>query len=217
MRARYCDFRLLRKTKLTPSSVLRPPSFFVFVVLLLSGVGCGYRLAGSNATAPGDIRSLSVGTFENESREFGLDRRLTFALEGEFYRRGLLRVVEDPDGGEAVLSGTIRSFTTRPVAFDSRDEALQYEAELTLDAELKRRIDGVILWKASGMTAIEDYVVARSVVVPSSSQFQRGTLDLDDLDALTNIQLAETEKRLAIKRLLGSIVVDLHDRLLDDF
>jgi hypothetical protein len=160
---------------------------------------------------------LSVGPFENESREFGLDRRLMFALEGEFFRRGLLRVVEDPDGGEAVLSGTIRSFTTRPVAFDSRDEALQYEAEMTLDAELKRRDDGAVLWKASGMTAIEDYVVARSVVVPSSSQFQRGTLDLDDLNALTNIQLAETEKRLAINRLVGSIVVDLHDRLLDDF
>ena len=67
------------------------------------------------------------------------------------------------------------------------------------------------------MTAIEDYVVAQSVVVPSSSQFQRGTLDLEDLDALTDIQLAETEKRLAIDRLVGAIVTDLHDRLLDDF
>lgn len=204
------------------SSVLGPQSFFVVrlvacAVLLPACVGCGYRLAGTNVSAPGEIRSMAVGAFENRSREFGLDRQLMFAIEREFYRRGLLRVVEDPDGGEAVLTGTIRSFTAYPVAFDSRDEALQYEAELTLDAELKRRSDGAILWKASGMTAIEDYVVARSVVVPSSSQFQRGTLNLDDLNALTNIQLAETEKRLAINRLVGSIVVDLYDRLLDDF
>jgi hypothetical protein len=183
----------------------------------VGGFGCGYRLAGTTNDVPGEIRSLSVGDFENRSREFGLDRRLRFALEREFYRRGLLRVVENPDAGEAVLTGTIRAFTTHPVAFDARDEALEYEAELTLDAQLKRRSDGTVLWKVSGMTAIEDYVVAQSVVVPSSSQFQRGTLDLEDLDELTDIQLAETEKRLAIDRLVGSLVVDLHDRLLDDF
>ena len=186
-------------------------------VLFFAVFGCGYHFVGSATAVPGEIRSLSVGPFENRSREFGLDRRLMFALEREFYRRGLLRIVENPDGGDAVLSGTIRAFTTHPVAFDAQDEALEYEAELTLDAQLKRRSDGAILWKASGMTAIEDYVVAQSVVVPSSSQFQRGTLDLEDLDALTDIQLAETEKRLAIDRLVGAIVVDLHDRLLDDF
>jgi len=33
----------------------------------------------------------------------------------------------------------------------------------------------------------------------------------------TDIQLAETEKRLAIDRLVESIVSDVHDRILDDF
>jgi hypothetical protein len=200
----------------TQPSTLSPQSCFV-LLFLLSCFGCGYHLAGTMTKVPGGIRSLSVGPFDNRSREFGLDRRLRFALEREFYRRGLLRVVDNPDGGEAVLTGTIRAFTTRPVAFDPKDEALEYEAELTLDAQLKRRSDGAVLWKASGMMAIDDYVVTQSVVVPSSSQFQRGTLDLKDLDALTDIQLAETEKRLAIDRLVGSIVSDLHDRLLDDF
>lgn len=205
-----------RPVRNTQSPVLGPQSCLA-VLFLLVCCGCGYRLAGTVNEVPGEIRSLSVGPFRNRSREFGLDRRLEFALEREFYRRGLLRVVEDPDRGEAVLTGTIRAFTTRPVAFDAQDEALEYEAELTLDAQLERRVDGAILWKASGMTAIEDYVVTQSVVVPSSSQFQRGTLDLNDLDALTDIQLAETEKRLAIDRLVGSIVADLHDRLLDGF
>jgi hypothetical protein len=59
--------------------------------------------------------------------------------------------------------------------------------------------------------------VSEAIVVPGSSQFQRGTLDLDDLAKLTDIQLAETEKRLAIDRLVESIVSDVHDRILDDF
>jgi hypothetical protein len=75
----------------------------------------------------------------------------------------------------------------------------------------------VILWKASGLQAIEEYSVVQALVVPSSSQFQKGTLDLDDLAKLTDIQLAETEKRLAIDRLVGTLVTDVHDRILDDF
>ena len=34
---------------------------------------------------------------------------------------------------------------------------------------------------------------------------------------LSDIQLAETEKRLAIDRMVRAIVRDVHDRILDDF
>ncbi len=166
---------------------------------------------------PGEIHSISIGAFENRTREFGLGPILVFAMEREFVRRGVLRVIEDPNGGEAVLTGTIRSFVTHPVAFDSEDEALQYEARLTLDATLTRRDDGEVLWHATGLHALEEYSVSQAIVVPSSSQFQRGTLNITDLGELTDIQLAETEKRLAIERMVGAIVNDVHDRILDDF
>jgi hypothetical protein len=185
------------------------------LVLLLSS--CGYRLAGTQTRVPGGVYSVSVGTFQNESREFGLDQRIRFAFEKEIFRRGILTVAEEPQGGEALLDGAIRAFSTYPVAFDADDEAVRYEAELTLDVVLQRQSDGQVLWKASGLRAIEEYSVVQALVVPSSSQFQRGTLDLEDLAKLTDIQLAETEKRLAIDRLVGAIVSDVHDRILDDF
>ena len=178
--------------------------------------GCGYRLVGAGPV-PGGVHSVSVGHFENRSREHGLDRKIAFALEREFFRRGRLKLEEDPAAGEAVLTGTIRAFTTRPVAFDAQDEAIEYEAELKVDVALTRRSDGEVIWKASDLDAIEEYAVSEAIVVPGSSQFQQGTLDLDDLKKLTDIQLAETEKRLAIDRLVDSIVSDVHDRILDDF
>jgi hypothetical protein len=67
------------------------------------------------------------------------------------------------------------------------------------------------------MQAIEDYAVSRQTVVPSSSQFQQGTLDFANLADLTDIQLAETEKQRAIQRMVRSIARDVHDRILDDF
>ncbi len=189
---------------------------FCWLVLLIVS-GCGYQLVGRHGVVPGGIASLNVGLFENHSREYDLDEKLALALEREFYRRGAIRLEEGADGAEAELKGAIRSFRTRPVAFDAFDEALQYEIELTVDALVERRSDGEVLWRGSGIYAVDTYSVRTDTVVPSSSRFQRDKLTFSALDDLTPIQLAETERRRAIDRMLQSVVRDVHDRMLDDF
>jgi len=187
-----------------------------FLIFTLAS-GCGYQLVGAREVVPGGITSLAVGQFENHSREYDLDEKLTLALEREFYRRGVVRLEEERGGGEAEIKGVIRSFSTRPVTFDASDEALQYEIELTVDAVVVRRDDGEILWRGAGIYAVDAYSVRTDTVVPSSSRFQRDKLTFSALDDLTPIQLAETERRRAIDRMLKSVVNDLHDRMLDDF
>src|SRR2546426_9377463 len=78
------------------------------LVCLLFVLGCGYHLAGEKSGLPDDVRSLSVGTIRNRSREHGLEKTLAFALEREIHERGRFRMEEDAGGGDAVLSGTIR-------------------------------------------------------------------------------------------------------------
>lgn len=179
--------------------------------------GCGYHLVGTRFSVPGNIHSLYVEEFENDTREFGLQERLSFALEREFFRRGVLRVEKDRDAADAVLRGKIRDFHTRPVAFDANDEALQYEVRMDVECVLQRRDDGQVLWRAKTVRAVDEFSVRTDTVVPSSSQFQRGKIEFQALDDLTSIQLAETEKVLAVNRLLASLVRDVHDRILDDF
>ena len=189
-------------------------------MLLLAATlaGCGYAIVGSQTThVPGDVHSVAVGSFDNRSRQEGLDKTLAFAVEREFYQRGALAIRESPADGEAVISGTIREFQVRPVSFNQQDEALQYEAKIVLDVMLTRQSDGSVLWKGSNVQQVEDYSVNQQTVVPSSSQFQQGTLDFSDLADLTDIQLAETEKHLAIERMVRAIARDVHDRILDDF
>lgn len=188
---------------------------FLLIFTLVSG--CGYQLVGKREVVPGGIVSISVGQFENHSREFDLDEKLTLALEREFYRRGVVRLEEERGSGEAELKGAIRSFRTHPVTFDASDEALQYEIELTIDAIVERRSDGEVLWRGAGIYAVDTYSVRTDTLVPSSSRFQRDKLTFSALDDLTPIQLAETERRRAIDRMLQSVVRDVHDRMLDDF
>lgn len=186
-------------------------------LLCVLGSGCGYALIGQQTKVPGNISSVAVGEFRNDSHQEGLGKTLAFAVEREFYEHGSLALREHPSEGEGVISGTIREFKTRPVAFNSSDEALEYEAKLVLDVVLTRQSDGAILWRGKRMVAIEDYAVNRETVVPSSSQFQQGTLDFANLAQLSDIQLAETEKQRAIQRMVRSIARDVHDRILDDF
>lgn len=183
----------------------------------LWGTGCGYQLVGRQGVVPGGVDSVFVGRFENHSREYDLDEKLGLALEREFYRRGVVRLEEDPDRSEAEVRGVIRSFRSRPVTFDATDEALQYEIELTVDAVVERRRDGKVLWRGAGIYAVDTYSVRSDTVVPSSSRFQRDRLQFGALDDLTPIQLAETERRRTIERMLQSIVRDIHDRMMDDF
>jgi len=195
----------------------RARSLSIALVCTALVASCGYRLVGTGDAVPGGVTSVHIGTFENYSREHGLNEKLVFALEREFYRRGVLRVVEDKDAGVAELRGAIRTFRTRPVTFDANDEALQYEIEITVDAFLERPTSGEVLWRGAGIYAVDTYSVDTSTIVPTSSRFQRGTVDFNTLDDLTPIQLAETERRLALDRLVDALVRDLHDRLLDDF
>lgn len=190
----------------------------IVAVLVAAGTtGCGYRFMGVASQPPGGIRSIAVGTFENRSREFGLGEALADAFEREFFRRGTLRLEEREEQGDAVLTGIIRRFSSRPVAYDANDQAMQYEAEIVLDLTLRRRSDGAILWQAEDLEEVEDYSVASRIVVPSTAQFQQGTLAVQDIGRLTDIQLAETSKRVAIQRLVGAVVRDVHDRILEDF
>jgi hypothetical protein len=186
-------------------------------LLCLLLAGCGYNLAGTNTSLPADVHTISVGKIDNRSREFGLEKSLGFVFEQEALRRGLIQVSNDPGAGDAVLSGTIRSFDTYPVSFDANDQALQYEATLVVDLTLRRQKDGQVLWEVRGLREVEEYSASANVVVTSSSQFQRGQLDAADLPKLSDIQLAETEKGLAVERLLTQAVRDAYDQIVEGF
>jgi hypothetical protein len=191
----------------------------VTTLLVLALSGCGYHLMGEGVGLPDDVHSLSVGTLTNRSREHGLEKTLAFAMEREIHERGHFYMEEDAAGGDAVISGTIRDVHVRPVAFDSNDQAVQYEIEMTVDLVLTRQRDGKVLWRVRGLRESDEYSASAPVVVTSSSQFQQGTLDATNVQnpQLTQIQLTETERRTAIARLLRQTARDIYNQMVENF
>jgi len=188
---------------------------------------CGYHFTGEYVGLPADVRSISIGRINNQSREYGLEKTLAFALEREIVIRRQLHLEEEAGAADGLLSGTIRDVRVRPVGFNPNDQAVQYEVVLVLDLALTRRTDGKLLWQTRRLQEIDEYAASGTVVVTSSSQFQQDNLNAKDLEnpqfasrddsRPVSIQLAETERRQALERLVQQAVRDVYNQMIEDF
>jgi outer membrane lipopolysaccharide assembly protein LptE/RlpB len=191
-------------------------SFAMMIVAPLGG--CGYQFVGESSLLPKEARTIYVEPFVNRSRDVGLDKELTTALRGEFYRRGQLKIVESAEEADLILSGVIRSLNSTTVSVNDKDEVLQYESVLILDVTLRRREPNEILWRGQGVRLNQVYAGSRAAVVTTSSEFLTGTLNASDVRQMTDIQLTEFERRTAGRdRLMEQFARELHQRVTEMF
>lgn len=186
------------------------------VGLLVSA--CGYQFSSRSDGFPKDIRTVYVEPFINGTRDVGLDKELTSALRSQFFRRGDLRVVDQLDQADAIITGVVRGFETHVASVNRKDEVLQYESALIVDASLRRREPNEILWRTQGTRLTEIHSGSRAAVVTTSSAFKSGTtLNESDVRRLTDIQLTEDENRAARTQLVETFAEELYQRLMEMF
>jgi hypothetical protein len=184
---------------------------------LFGGAGCGYQLAGQSPLFSQDIHTVYVERFISRSRDVGIDQELTSALRSEFYRRGPLKVVDQLEQADAIVSGVIRSLDSHVTSVNRKDEALQWESVMVLDVSLRRREPNEILWRAQGTRLTQIFSGSRAAVVTTSSEFRTGTLNAADVRHMTDIQLTESDKRRARDALIEGFARQLHQRVLEIF
>ena len=194
-----------------------------FLAFILSGAtfsvfgGCGYQFVGESSLIPKDARTIYVEPFVNRSRDVGMEKELTTALRGEFYRRGQLTVVEGSEQADLILTGVIRSIERNVASVNRRDEVLQYESVLVLDVTLRRREPNEILWRGQGLRLTEVFGGSRAAVVTTSSEFRTGTLNAADVRRMTDIQLTEGEQKGTRDQLMERVAKELHQRVMEMF
>ncbi len=186
----------------------------LLAVLVLAA--CGYHLAGTGTTVPDGARTIRIERFTNHTREAGLDVHLNRAVEDEFRRQGTLRVVTEGDA-DVVLSGTIRRFTSIPVAFSATDEAVQYQGIMSVSLRLTERESGHVLFENKLLQESQDFGAVSGVVISSSPHFQRGTINARDLPDLTNVQIGEARRREAQGDLIELLARDIYLQTMEGF
>ena len=183
----------------------------------LLATACGYRFVDPDAGLPGDVRTVYVEPFTNRTRNVGLEDGLALALRRELARQRRPRVAERLEDADAVLSGVIRHYGMRGVAVNRFDEVLQVEARLEVEATLRRRGSGEVLWPRRLMRLREVYDAARGAVVPGSAGFLRNALSVEDVSRLADARLAEDSREAARKRLLERFAGSIRERMAEGF
>lgn len=202
----------------TGNAKAKTRNYFVGLGLLfLMAGGCGYQFSGKGEAFPKDVRTVFVEPFINKSRDVGIEVEVTSALRSELHRRGELAVVDRPEEADATLSGVVRSVGSRVVSVNRKDEVLQYEAAVVVDATFRRRNPDEILWRTQGFSLTELYSGSRGAVVTSSSDFKTRNLNTADVGQFTDIQLTETLNQEAKDRLVERLARELHLRILEMF
>ena len=136
----------------------RPSLLWLLMAALLLG-GCSYRLAGKGNTLPEHVRRIALPIFVNETDQPEIAQRITEQVANEFIRRGNYTTTSSPDDSQALLSGKVVSYRSRPVSIDSEGRANRYEIEIHLEAQLDDLVHGVTLWKDSHFVFRKQYDV----------------------------------------------------------
>ncbi|MGH7886686.1 MAG: LPS assembly lipoprotein LptE [Candidatus Binatia bacterium] len=203
---------MLRRRKELPLALK-----LLVLAALMSQSGCGYRFVADGSLLPKDARTIFVEPFVNRSRDVGLENELASAMRSEFYRRGPLRVVDQSELADVIVSGVIRPLETTVASVNGFDEVLQYSSAMIVDMTLRQRETNVILWRGDAIRLSEFYAGSRAAVVPTSSDFRTGTLNISDVHRLTDIQLTEAERKDTRNQLMERFAKELYQRVMEMF
>lgn len=187
------------------------------LALCLFASGCGYQFVGNGALLPKDARTLFIESFVNRGREVGIEKEVATALRSEFYRRGPLRIVDQFDLADLILTGVVRPVENTVASVNGYDEALQYYSVILVDVSLRQRESNNVIWRGDSLRFSQLYAGSRAAVVTTSSDFRTGTLNAADVGRLTDIQLTEYDRRDTRKQLTEQLAKEVYQRIMEMF
>ena len=151
----------------------------LLAILFLSG--CGYTLVGKASNLPEDIASIYVEPLDNATSRTQVEQILTQALSDELVTRRRFSVVGSEDEADAVLRGTVLTYSVRPVTFDDNGLADNFEISITADMKFQRvpgqlEEEGEVVWSNARYVFREDYPLEEANV----DYFDRETLAIEE-------------------------------------
>ncbi len=145
-------------------------TWWLALALSLMLWGCGYQMAGrSTSPLPPHLKTIAIPVFENSSAEPALQRPFTEALRRAFITDGRLRLVNDQNGADLVITGTLTKYWIRAVAFNQLDVAIEYWVYIEAQVKVMHRVNNRTYLKQKLKTRW-DYLADDSVVSSEASR-----------------------------------------------
>lgn len=178
--------------------------------MLFVGSGCAYKMGRGKRSIPGGATQISLPIFKNRSQETGVEVAFTQALQQEFLRSQVARIVDEPMA-EARLEGEIVSILYVPESKKTAGDssflptgtviASQYRVRTVVDLRVVRRSDGDRLWESR--FELEDTYVAPQVTLAG----------VNSVNPLYNL----SARRQNLEIMANRMMLEAHNRLTENF
>jgi hypothetical protein len=148
---------------MTPMMKSKTQAFLFLPLLLLtcSFTEC-YKPVGRGDGLPKHIKTLAIPPFQNPSLRFKVEQRFTAAMVDEALRRARsLHVTSTAEGADAVMLGTIKAFTYRPVLLtDNPARARLFEVAITVGLTVRDQTKNKILFDNQSFVFRGEYEIS---------------------------------------------------------
>jgi hypothetical protein len=110
---------------------------------------------------PQHIRKLAIRPFANRTQQYGLEDKLTLAVQSEFNRDGRFQITSENEA-DGVVIGEVTRYILEPLSYDSNHVPTQYKLWILVDVTFYDKVKNLSLWKESNLTGELRYYVASS-------------------------------------------------------
>ena len=153
----------------------------VWIALSVLAGGCGYHIAGHGPDAlPKSIHVIAVPIMENKTNTFKIEQRLTDATIHEFLAKTRYKIVSDPNGGDAVLTGKVLSLEILPLLFQTptatttTEQATAMMVTMKCEVTLTERDTDKVLYHMDNFVFRNEYQLATA---GQTSNESRGNIE----------------------------------------
>jgi hypothetical protein len=138
---------------------------YLVAALAMLLVSCGYRFAETDTALPKTIHTVCIPAFTNLSTRYKLTDQLPEAIAREFITRTRYRVVSDANSADAVLRGTVVSYSFYPTIYDQLTGRAAFgEIRVSLAVTLTERATGKVLFSRPNFDVRETYQISPNAV-----------------------------------------------------
>ncbi len=106
---------------------------------------------------PKDVKNIYISNLDNKTIRYDLGQILTNSLKKEFIQRTKLKLLEDNQGAELFLEGTITSFLIKPVSYSADGMANVYNVTITLNVRLSDLRNSDIIYENNKLTYSDNF------------------------------------------------------------
>jgi hypothetical protein len=182
------------------------------VLFIFLFAGCAYRIGPGELSLPGGYKQVAIPVFKNRSSETGIEVSFTQALQQEFFRSRVGRVVDEPVA-EIKIIGEILSVQyiqeAKRAAGDSSAANLpsgtvaasQYRILASVAVSVVRRSDGEVLWTSR-------FESERTYAAPLVT-----LAGVNSVNPLYNI----SARRQSLEFMANDMMIEAHNRMTENF